>query len=86
VNQAGRTVVVVPLSTKIEKANSYRILLPASEITRDLSSQSTIENSVALCDHIREIDKSRLQSKMGKLSQNAVFAVQLGLANIFDIR
>jgi mRNA-degrading endonuclease toxin of MazEF toxin-antitoxin module len=85
-NAAGRTVVIVPLTSKTDKANAYRILLPVSEMIKDVTSQSTLQNSVALCDHVRVIDKAFLETKIGRLSQNAILAVQLGLANIFDIR
>jgi mRNA-degrading endonuclease toxin of MazEF toxin-antitoxin module len=43
-------------------------------------------DSVALCGHAFVIDKRKLEDKLGKLSYNAVLAVQLGLAYLFDIR
>jgi mRNA interferase MazF len=85
-NAAGRTIVIVPLTSKTDKANAYRILLPVAEMIKDVSSQSALQDSVALCDHVRVIDKNALEARIGKLSQNAILAVQLGLANIFDIR
>jgi len=41
---------------------------------------------VAKCDHVRVLDKTQLESKIGKLTHTAVIAVELGLAFVFDIR
>jgi mRNA-degrading endonuclease toxin of MazEF toxin-antitoxin module len=82
----GNTVVVVPMSTNTDKANAYNVLLPASEIIKDIGCLSAIQNSVALCAQVRAADKRAFESKIGKLSQNAVLAVQLGLSYLFDIR
>lgn len=79
------TVVGVPLTTRIQKANSYRIMLPAEELIPDLG-RPAFQHSVALCDHVRVLDVTRLRSRSGRLSENAVLAVGLGLANVFDIR
>jgi mRNA-degrading endonuclease toxin of MazEF toxin-antitoxin module len=87
VNNAGRTVIIVPMTTTTTSANQYyRILLPISEIIKDPSCTSTIQTSVARCDHAWVLDKSLLESKIGKLTQTAVIAVGLGLAYVFDIR
>jgi mRNA-degrading endonuclease toxin of MazEF toxin-antitoxin module len=82
----GNPVVVVPLTSETRKANSYNIAIPANEIVRDLASNSVIVDSVALCGQVFAIDKRKLEEKLGKLSQNAVLAVQLGLSYLFDIR
>jgi len=82
----GNPVVVVPMTSEKRKASSYNIALPASEITRDVMSTSTIVDSVALCGQVFNIDKRKLESKLGKLSYNAILAVELGLAYVFDIR
>jgi mRNA-degrading endonuclease toxin of MazEF toxin-antitoxin module len=87
VNNAGRTVVIVPMTTATASANQYyRILLPVAEIIKDPSCQSTIQVSVAKCDHARVLDKSLLDAKVGKLTHTAVIAVGLGLAYVFDLR
>ena len=57
-NRARRTVVVVPLST------SARPLPPVV-----LSLPSAGPDSVAVCDQLRAVDKSRLKAKAGELSQ-----------------
>src|ERR1039458_5451018 len=86
-NEAGRTVIVVPLTTTATSANPYyRILLPVAEIIRDPSCTSAIQTSVAKCDHVRVLDKSLLESRIGKLTQTAIIAVGLGIAYVFDIR
>jgi mRNA-degrading endonuclease toxin of MazEF toxin-antitoxin module len=82
----GNTVVVVPMSTNTAKASSYKVLLPIGEIIRDITCTSEIKLSVALCQQVRVVDKRAFEGKMGRLSQNAVLAVQLGLAYLFDIR
>lgn|SRR5487761_63365 len=82
----GNPIVVVPMSSKTSKANAYNVLLPANEITKDADSPSPIVNSVALCGQVFMIDKRKLEERLGKLSRNAVLAVQLGLSYLFDIR
>jgi mRNA-degrading endonuclease toxin of MazEF toxin-antitoxin module len=73
VNNAGRTVVIVNMTTATSSANQYyRVLLPVAEIIKDPSCQSTIQMSVAKCDHARVLDKSLLESKIGKLTHIAV--------------
>lgn len=82
----GNTVVVVPMSSKIGNASSYKVVLPVSEIIKDLSSSSELKESVALCHQVRAVDRGAFDGKLGKLSQNAVLAVQLGLSFLFDLR
>jgi mRNA interferase MazF len=87
VNTAGRTVIVVPMTTNVGSANPYyRIILPVAELLKDPSCTSQLQDSVAKCDHVRVLDKSLLESKIGKLTHTAVVAVELGLAFVFDIR
>ena len=86
INKLGRNVVGVPMSTEIRKASQHRILIPVSEITKDVSCTDTLSNSVAPTDQIRVLDTARLERKIGKLSQTAIIALELGLAFLFDIR
>ncbi len=86
VNRVLKTVVVVPMSTTTENQPPFRIQIPASEITKDIACKSTLVLSVAKTDQVRVIDKSRLEEKIGRLSQTATIAVTLGLAYVFDIR
>lgn len=82
---ASNPIVVVPMTTNLKRANSYNIQLPASEIIKDVSLKSTPVDSVALCGHAFAVDKRKLEDRFGKLSDNALLAVQLGLAYLFDI-
>ncbi len=82
----GNPVVVVPMSSETRKANAYNVALPANEIIRDVGSNSTIVDSVALCGQVFMVDKRKFEDKLGKLSYNAILAVQLGISYVFDIR
>lgn len=82
----GNPVVVVPMSSKTHKANSYSIAIPQNEIIADIVNKPTVVHSVALCGQVFMIDKRKLEERFGKLSYNAVLAIQLGLSYLFDIR
>jgi mRNA-degrading endonuclease toxin of MazEF toxin-antitoxin module len=86
VNKGKRTAVGVSMSTKINKANSYRIMLPVSEIIRTVGSTYQFKDSVALCDHIRVLDLDQIRFQIGRLSDTAIRSVGLGLLFIFDLR
>jgi mRNA-degrading endonuclease toxin of MazEF toxin-antitoxin module len=77
-------VVAVPLTSRVHKANSFRIMLPKSVLVPHKGFNFT--DSVALCDHVRPIDAERLREKIGSLSAAALVSVGLGLAYVFDIR
>jgi len=83
-NKGKPTAVGVPLSTKLTKANSYRILIPVGEIVA--TANYRFSDSVALCDHVRVIDLSKLRYQIGRMSVTAITAVGNGLANLFDLR
>ena len=82
----GNPVVAVPMTSEKKYANAHNIAIPANEVVRDLTSKTVILDSVALCGQVFMVDKRKLEERLGKLSLNAVFAVQLGLAYLFDIR
>ncbi len=82
----GNPIVVVPMTSEKRRANAYNIAIPVNEIIKDVASPSTPVDSVALCGHVFMVDKRKLEARFGKLSYNAILAVQLGLANLFDIR
>ena len=86
VNMNKKTAVGVPMSTRTHKANAYRIFLPAGELIRDVGCAYPFQDSVALCDHVRVLDLNQLKHRIGTLSANAVAAVGLGLAYVFDLR
>jgi mRNA interferase MazF len=94
-NRRLKTVVVVPLTTfnsqindpvKLADQPPFRIVVPLTEITKDPSCNAQLSLCVAKTDQVRVVDKSRLQQKIGCLSQTAVIAVSGGLAFVFDIR
>lgn len=72
VNRNKPTAVGVPLTTRVQKANSYRVKLPVGELIRDVSSSYQFQDSVALCDHVRVLDLNRIKVKIGSVSQNAL--------------
>ena len=80
------TLVVVPLTTNTERVRAHRILIPETEIIKDLDCQSEIKACVALCGQVTTVDKRYFENRIGKLSQNAVLAVQLGLSYVFEIQ
>jgi len=85
---SGQTVVVVPLSTRMEKAKkqpAFCIRLPASEIIPVVGAIPSVD-SVALCHQVRVFDRTRLRKKYGKLTLSAVLSVQLGLSYLFNIQ
>jgi mRNA interferase MazF len=80
------TVVVVPLTTKLEKSEKHPdfcIHLPEAEMTPTIGNAPSRE-SVALCHQVRVFDKSRFSEKWGKLSTSATYSVQLGIAYVFN--
>lgn len=71
INQARRTVVIVPLSTSAQARPPIAILV------------SCLEKSVtAICDQIRTIDKTRLKKKIGVLSEKDLNALDDGLRQV----
>jgi len=80
------TVVVVPMSTNLKKATAWKVQLPVNEIIKDPGCKSEIQSSVALCHQVRAVDKRQFDTRIGKLSQLAVLAVQLGITYLFEIR
>jgi mRNA interferase MazF len=71
VNQARRTVVVVPLSTSAKARPPLTVLVscPGKHVT-------------AICDQIRTVDKSRLKKMAGALSEQDLNALDDGLRQI----
>jgi mRNA interferase MazF len=86
VNKVLKTVVVVPMSTNVSNQPPYRIVIPPTEITRDVSYTRTLVLSVAKTDQVRVIDKTRLLDRVGRLSQTATISVLIGVAYVFNIR
>jgi mRNA interferase MazF len=74
INQARRTVVVVPLST-VGKARPP-IVVPVCCLGKQV---------VAVCDQIRAVDKTRLIKEAGSLSREDLEALDLGLRQVLSI-
>ncbi len=73
-NRARRTVVVVPLSTGPQ---------PRPPII--VASGSAGAGSVAVCDQLRAVDKSRLIGKMGALTAADLAAVESGVRAVLQV-
>jgi len=87
VNAGKKTAVGVPFTTKTHKANPYyRIILPVGEFICETYDKYEFTDSVAICDNVRVLDTDRIRKKIGRLSDNGMFAVQLGLTYVFGIR
>ena len=71
INKARRTVVVVPLSTAPKARPPLTIQVKVSG-----------RQVVAVCDQIRAVDKARLISRVGKLSQNDMDTIDSGLRQV----
>lgn len=71
INKARRTVIVVPLSTKA------KVVPPITVAVNCLNTQVT-----AVCDQIRTVDKSRLQSSAGKLTIKDLKTIENSLKKI----
>ena len=88
INRTSPIVVGIPLTTtRADQVQPpHRIQIPANEIVPDALFRGAISNSVALTDQVRALDKKRLETKMGNLSDTALAAVGLGLLYLFDLR
>ncbi len=75
INQARRTVVVVPLSTAAK-------VRPPLTISVDYLGK----NVAAVCDQIRAVDKSRLKNLAGHLSTQDMSALDDGLRQVLVLQ
>jgi len=73
-NRARRTVVVVPLSTGLQPHPPIVVTTPSAG-----------ENSVAVCDQLRAVDKSRLTRPEGRLSAGDLSAIEAALRRLFEL-
>lgn len=94
VNKKLKTVLVVPMTTyqgktvdprTVAQEPPWRIVVPPTEIERDVACKTTLLLSVAKTDQVRVIDKTRLGERVGRLSQTAVLSIGAGLAYVFNI-
>jgi mRNA interferase MazF len=70
-NKARKTVVVVPLSTSAPAIEFLNVALKGG--------------SVARCEHIRAIDKTRLADRIGSISDTDMAKIEEGISRIFGV-
>ena len=80
-------VIGVPLSFQTHKANrQFRIRILASEIILDPGSTLDPGERIALSEQVRALSVERLEpTRQAKVSDNAVYSVEAGLAFVMDI-
>ena len=81
-----QTAVGVPLTTAIHKARAHRLKIQLAFMVKNPSCTRNLSDSVALTDHIRVLDVTRLERPpMGHLNKVAIGGLQSALSLIFDI-
>lgn len=70
-NKARKTVVIVPLSTSAPAIEFLNVALKGG--------------SVARCEHIRSIDKTRLAEKIGSISNADLDKIEAGLSRVLGM-
>ena len=73
-NKARRTVVIIPLSGSAQPRPPIVVAAPSAG-----------NNSVAVCDQIRAVDKNRLLGKIGDLSKSDLDAISSGMKQILGL-
>ena len=74
VNRARRTVVVVPLSSSPTPRPPITVAVPSAG-----------QDSVAVCDQVRALDKGRFTTQLGTLSRDDLRAVEAGVRTILGL-
>jgi mRNA interferase MazF len=77
INAHSRLVVVVPLTTNVSRLSPSHVLLPSGE-------GNLAQDSKALCEQIRAMDKRRLTSWIGRLSTRYLRLVDQAIRNTLD--
>lgn len=73
-NRIRRTVVVIPLSSSPNPQPPIVVSVPSAGV-----------NSVAVCDQIRAVDKTRLSEKIGMLKESEMRTIEKSLAQILSL-
>jgi len=89
VNRRG-TVIGVPFTSvkdpsKMAQLPPYWISIPSAELKVDWGAHLQAVASLAKTDQIRVLDRDRLGSKIGTVSQSALLSIQLGIMFALDI-
>ena len=93
--QSGRRPVLIVQMDKANSASPHTIIVPVTTKIRSRQLKShvavaagdggTTQDGVILCEQIRVIDKQRLQSRMGRLSEAQMVEVDVALKAILDL-
>jgi len=78
INQRSQLVIVVPMTTNIERLSPSHVLIPRGEGGLD-------QDSKALTEQIRAMDKQRLTGKVGNLSERFLRLIEQALRNSLDM-
>ena len=80
-------VVAVPLSQQVQQQNrQFRILVPNTEIVYDTGTTLMPGDRIALTHQVRALSIQRLElPRVGRLTNNALYAVEAGLAFVLEI-
>ena len=78
INQRGRLVIVVPLTTNIAYLSPSHVLIPRGE-------GSLSQDSKTLTEQIRAIDKQRLVARIGTLSNRFLRLIEQAIRNSLDM-
>jgi mRNA interferase MazF len=74
------SIIVVPLSTSINQARRSDTAIPIFKGEGGIA-----EDSVALCHQVTTLDRSKLSSKIGKLSNAVLHSIEAGLKAAMDM-
>jgi len=78
INRYSQLVIVVPITTNLNRFSPSHVLLPKGEA--DLSQDSKV-----LTEQIRALDKQRLVSKIGTISQQFLLLIEKAILNSLDM-
>jgi mRNA interferase MazF len=78
INSHGRLVIVVPLTTNISRLSPSHVLISHGE-------GGLNQDSKALTEQIRAMDKQRLTSKIGTLSEQSLRLIEQAIRNSLDM-
>lgn len=79
INRYTRTIVAIPLTTNLNRAG-----IPGCIVIRQ-GDGGLSQDSIALCYQIRVLDKSRLKTRLGKISPATIKNLEDALKITFDI-
>ncbi len=78
INERSQLVIIVPLTTNLSRLSPSHVLIPAGE-------GGLGQDSKALTEQIRAMDKRRLTAKIGSLSLGFIRLIEQGIRNSLDM-